>query len=118
MRAVALSEDDRRIAVVTWIGLFVGGPILPVILLIITWARRGSLARRHATAACLMWLVLLGIWVPVVVSQLMLSTTEPGAWVVALAAALFAIALLCSITGLIRALRAQVVPPDPPPGVG
>lgn len=108
MRATALDEGDRRTAAIVWAGLFAGGPLLPLVLLVVSWSRSGSLTKRHAAAACAMHLVALGIWVPVVFSQLMLTTDDPPVWVFALAGALFLTMLLCSIAGLVLALRASV----------
>lgn len=108
MKAMALDESDRRTAAVVWAGLFAGGPLLPVVLLVVSWSRVGSLTKRHAVAACCMHLAALLIWVPVVVSQLMLTTDDPPVWVFVLAGVLFLTMVLCSVAGLVLALRAPV----------
>ena len=108
MKATALDEGDRRTAAVVWAGLIAGGPLLPLVLLVVSWSRVGSLTKRHAIAACSLWLATLGIWAPVVVSQLMLTTDDPPVWVFALAGALFLTMLLCSVAGLVLALRAPL----------
>jgi hypothetical protein len=61
---VTHGRGDHWAAVAAWLGWICGGPLIPLVVLGASWSNRESLAWRHARAACVMWAVLLGVWIP------------------------------------------------------
>jgi hypothetical protein len=73
-----------------------------MVLLIITWKNRGSLTRRHALAATLLWAVLLAIYVPVFAFGWFVPAfngNSPDTWAVATTVALFAVGWAAAVIG-------------------
>lgn len=118
MRSVALDLGDKRLAAIVWGGLFSGGPLLPIAIFIVTRSRAGSLAKRHAVAAFLMWLLLPSVWLPAVLYQVFIARGNPGVWFIALAGAIMLTILTCSVVGFVLAVRAPIAPQSNPSSTG
>lgn len=115
---MALNDQDKAMAAVSWAGLVAFGPILPAVLLATNWSRRNSLARRHALLAVTMHVVALVIWAPVAATQIIIPSVsgrmEPKVWVFVLGGTVGLTLIVLSTIGFVSALRAEVVPQQPP----
>jgi hypothetical protein len=122
----ALDESDKWQAAGAWAGIFVGGPIVPIVILALNWSKTGSLARRHAKVATIIWVVVLAVYVPMVL-RIFTSPGAPDAAFFVVLAIVVVVTWGSAIVGVVQALRAPVAPPawpamppgyGPPPGYG
>lgn len=109
MTATALDSNDRWMAAGAWVGWACGGPLVPLVLLAVSWSKRDSLARRHALAATVMWAVALAIWLPVLTVGVFLRPSDPAVYAVVVAVGLGLGTLGLSVAGAILALRSPLV---------
>lgn len=96
--------DNPWAAAACWAGAPFSGGLVPVALLIITWKNRGSLTRRHALAATLVWAVLLAIYLPAFLFGWFIpafSGTGPEPWAVTTVVALFVMAWTTAVIGVV-----------------
>lgn len=96
-------------AVVAWSGLVVMGPVPPVVVLIVSWSKRGSAARRHALAAVVMWVVILAVYLPVWVVGVMMHLDRPETYAIVVAVVCFVVTLCISTVGALLAWRMPVI---------
>lgn len=96
--------DNRWAAAACWAGAPFSGGLVPMVLLIITWKYRGSLTRRHALAATMLWAVLLAIYLPVFLFGWFIpgfNGNNPDALAVAIVLALFVMAWAAAAIGVL-----------------
>jgi hypothetical protein len=76
----AEDSNDRVMAAVAWGGALMAGPLVPGAVWLISRQQPGSLARREARFATIVWGLVVAVWVPVVLFGLMIPafTTEPS----------------------------------------
>ena len=121
MVQAAQDSNDRVMAVVAWGGAMLAGPLVPGVVWVVSRHQTGSLARREAKFATIVWGIVLAIWVPVVVFGLMVPafTTEPSendappVGLLFVGLVLVVVSWTISITGLSRSLRSTVRPAPP-----
>lgn len=109
MQVQALDNNDRYMAAASWAGLLCGGPVLPLVILAVSWSKPESLARRHALLASLMWAAVLVVYVPVVIRMALVG--EPDALFFAVWGRVVAIVLIMSAVNAVRALWTPIQGP-------
>ena len=91
-------------AAACWAGAPFSGGLVPVVFLIVTWNERGSLTRRHALAASVLWVSLIAIYVPVFVIGMFIPAFQgepPRPWAMAIAVAFFVTSWIATIVGCV-----------------
>jgi hypothetical protein len=104
-----LAADSAWTAAACWLGGLFTGPVVPGVVLVMSWRARGSLVRRHALAATVMWSALLAVYLPVFLFAMFLPALHgdpPPWWSLAVAGAVVVISWTGTATGLILAWRA------------
>src|SRR5690606_6518871 len=100
--------DNPWAAAACWVGAPFSGGLVPLVLLIVTWKDRGSLARRHALAATALWAVLMAIYIPVFFLGMLLPAFQgepPRTWAIAVAVAFFVISWGAAVVGVAVVFR-------------
>lgn len=105
----AIDANDRWMAAASWVGWACGGPILPVVILAVSWPQRESLARRHALLASVVYVVTLAVWLPVFLFGILLRPESPAPVAVIVGVALTVGMLVVSLVGVVVALRSPLV---------
>jgi len=117
----ALDESDKWQAAGAWGGVVVGGPVVPIVILVLNWSRRDSLARAHAKVATIVWLVALALYLPMLVRMFSNRFTPDAGFFVVLLLVLV-ITWGSAIVGAVKAFRSPVAaqswPAAPLPGWG
>lgn len=108
----ALDSNDRWMAAVAWAGWLFGGPLLPVVVLAVSWSNRESLARLHSTVASIVWIVAVLVWLPVLAFGIVMQADDPDPLAVLMAVFLGVAMVILSIVGGVVALRAPVAVGD------
>lgn len=102
------TADSPWTAAACWLGALFMGPLVPAIVLGITWRARGSLARRHALAATVLWTVLLAVYLPVFVIGMFIPAfhgESPRWWAIALAILVALTSWTATVVGLLLVFR-------------
>lgn len=79
-----------------------------MLLLVLSWSRRESLARSHALVPTVMWIVALAVWLSVFVFGILFRLDDPAPAASVVAVVLDVATLAVSIGGVIAALRSPV----------
>lgn len=104
-----LEPDSAWIAAACWLGALITGPIVPGVVLVMSWNARGSLVRRHALAATVMWSVLLAVYLPVFLFGMFLPALHgdpPPWWTLAVAGVVIVVSWTGTAIGLGLAWKA------------
>lgn len=96
--------NDRRLAAIAWGGILFGGPLLPLIVLLVSSPMQ-PLSQRHARIALRMWASILAAWIPFVV--LVAASKVPSNWLPKGALVAGASVTLFTAIGLFRLFRAE-----------
>lgn len=99
--------DNPWAAASVWVGAVFSGGLVPLVFLIITWKDKGSLTRRHAVAATVLWAVLMAIYIPTFIFGMFIpawSGEPPRTWAVVTAVAFAVISWSTTIGGLVLVL--------------
>jgi hypothetical protein len=115
------TADSPWTAAACWLGALFMGPLVPAIVLGITWRARGSLARRHALAATVLWTVLLAVYLPVFVVGMLIPAfhgESPRWWAIAVAIVVALTSWTATAVGLLLIWKAArtTAPAESMPG--
>lgn len=100
--------NNRWAATSCWLGALFTGFVLPVALLLATWRDRGSLTRRHAMAASIVWIIALALYLPIFFIGIWIPAFNghpPQAWAVIGAVAIAVTSWVATAVGLIAVWR-------------
>jgi len=105
----ARDKDDRIQALIAWAGVFCGGPIIPVVILVMNWTKPQSLARRQALLASIMMGVIFLIYVPFVGRMAVQGGPDTAFWIVWVG--VVTVTLVVTIVQVVRVARTPIAGP-------